>query len=852
MSWIPNGWLKTPTWHQRQPALPFATAAVTGVAIDQFCDPEMLLWAGSSAIGFIVTSVALLRRRNVAARGAMVQAPFLCLFLAVFGWWHAVAVSDYDSATINQFVTEEEQPAVVTGQVAELPRQRRTRLVRERRTSSEADVGLQTIFVIELDSIRHGYEDRPVTGRILAMVDGDRPEHRIGDRLKLFGTLSTFASPSNPGQVDRRSWARRRGVHAVMEVSTMHAETDSAHHSSRVSRSWSVAIQRGFGELARSGRVTLLDHVGKQQGPLAMALVLGQRDLLEPALRDRLLVTGTAHLLSVSGLHLAIIVWMVRVIACATTGSIRTQIIVMCLAAAFYVALTGGRPPVLRSAILLASLLASLVIGRSHEPINALSMAAIVLTLLIPTAIFSIGVLLSFIAVATLLHCGQQSSSRARTPAAHAIELETRMDDLARQSDHRWLRWARWTAKLVRDSTLYSLCVFMMTFPLVWHEFHVVSFASVIVNLIVSGLMVVALASGALTVLAGWLFGGLAAFPGYICQGTLALMDWLLKQFEQLPLGHVWWPSPPWWMVILFYAVVLLCVAFVDGKYRARLILLWTIVWMATAWLIATTPTALPKGTLEITFVNVGHGTATIIRDDSQSASLYDCGWIGNSMGNSQPINGTLWSMGLTTVETIYLSHADADHFNALPSLARRFGIGGVVTPSGMLGEQEPALEPVRDAIARHDIPVTEWSRKTTLPGPLHVIHPPKRRLEGSDNANSLVLRWDHGGRSVILPGDLEPPGNREVMNQPRPIAGGVLMAPHHGSVQKGADQIIQWARPSLTVVSGGRRSTRDEVIAMMTAAGGQVMITHRDGAVRVRLHDKGAIQVQAWRDTPW
>ena len=45
-----------------------------------------------------------------------------------------------------------------------------------------------------------------------------------------------------------------------------------------------------------------------QAGPLAVALVIGQRDFVDRQTRDLLLVTGTAHLLSVSGLHLAIIV----------------------------------------------------------------------------------------------------------------------------------------------------------------------------------------------------------------------------------------------------------------------------------------------------------------------------------------------------------------------------------------------------------------------------------------------------------------------------------------------------------------------------------------------------------------
>ena len=50
----------------------------------------------------------------------------------------------------------------------------------------------------------------------------------------------------------------------------------------------------------------------------------------------------------------------------------------------------------------------------------------------------------------------------------------------------------------------------------------------------------------------------------------------------------------------------------------------------------------------------------------------------------------------------------------------------------------------------------------------LRVLHPPPDRVAGSDNANSLVMRCDAGGNSVILPGDLEEPGIGPLINQPR------------------------------------------------------------------------------------
>ena len=131
-------------------------------------------------------------------------------------------------------------------------------------------------------------------------------------------------------------------------------------------------------------------------------------------------------------------------------------------------------------------------------------------------------------------------------------------------------------------------------------------------------------------------------------------------------------------------------------------------------------------------------------------------------------------------------------------------------------------------------------------------LHPPATRIAGSDNANSLVIRLDHGGRGILLPGDLEPPGTQVLVNQERPKPGCVLMAPHHGSLAMDSDTILQWARPSETVVSGGRLAERPEVESMLSERGSRVHITAKEGAIRVRISGDGKVDVRSWRLSPW
>jgi competence protein ComEC len=185
----------------------------------------------------------------------------------------------------------------------------------------------------------------------------------------------------------------------------------------------------------------------------------------------------------------------------------------------------------------------------------------------------------------------------------------------------------------------------------------------------------------------------------------------------------------------------------------------------------------------------------------------------------------------------------------------RRFRVGQIVTPPRLLHQDEPALAASRAAIRRAGIPVREVSRGETLVigrCRTRILHPPPRGVDGSDNANSLVLRIDHGNTTLILPGDVEPPGTERLIEHDRPPPGGILMAPHHGSLQMDAATVLTWARPAVTIVSGGRRAKKPEVRQMLSITGSDVWVTARQGAIRVRIDSVGTKQLRAWIEDPW
>ncbi|MEM6469990.1 MAG: ComEC/Rec2 family competence protein [Planctomycetota bacterium] len=764
-----------------------------------------------------------------------------------FALWHAMGDHWYHSADILQRIGADEQIIVFRGTLDKTVTLRPSQ-ISAFVTDREVDPW-QSQLTVTLESVREGNTWTKSGGRVLVYVDGDLSERLPGDRLEIFGRIFPFSGPTNPGEPDLRSHFRLRSLHARVQTQNASAVKllASGMHPSR-----------GISWIAGRARESLFRHTDQTTGPLAVALVAGQREFVEPSTRDTLLATGTAHLLSVSGMHLAILVIGVSGVLSMIGWRGVWRLALILAFCGLYVAVTGGRPPVMRAAILVSILVLAGCFRRTHQPLNTLAFAALVLIVLNPESVFSVGVHLSFLAVIVLMLSG-----RIVTAGTLSAELDLKRDSafdaLIDHADGPLRSSARVAWRFIWQMAWLSGCVTAMSLPLVWSTFHLVSLVSVITNVFVWFGLVVALPAGVLTVVLDWIHPWLGAVPGVFCHGALEYMWWVIDVFGSIPLGHVWLPAPPSIAVALFYAVML--VSLMDRGRRGRLLRsVWFVLWFTGALVISVRPSGVPNGSLEVTFIDVGHGTSVIIRDDSGSTCLYDCGRLGNSHGTSHEIDGALWSIGITHLDAVFLSHADADHYNAFAALAERFTVETLVVPHGLLESDDPLMERVRNTIEKHAIPVCRVSVGDQLEQSsllIRVLHPPEEGVEGSDNANSMVLRVgtkepSGADTSLLLPGDLEPPGVEALSSQPRPPAGGVMMAPHHGSLTMDAKEILQWAKPATVVVSGGRRSGRPEVEAMLSATGADVLSTTNGGAIRVLISNDGTIEARSFRDDPW
>jgi competence protein ComEC len=402
-----------------------------------------------------------------------------------------------------------------------------------------------------------------------------------------------------------------------------------------------------------------------------------------------------------------------------------------------------------------------------------------------------------------------------------------------------------------------SASIWLVALPLVIYRFHLVTPVALLINPLLWLPMAISLFAGFGVLLLGGVLPPIAGVCGWVCDVSLGGIESLIDAALLLPGGYLWIPSPPLWWVLAFYVGCVLKIGLAVKGRRLWLLRGMFVCWclIGLAYVLGWAPLRGHRPpALRCTFVCVGHGTSVLVETPEGHKLLYDAGRQGTPRPAVRAVSATLWSRGLRRLDAVVLSHADTDHYNALPELLDRFSVGAVYVSPHMFRRTTPALATLREAVRESGTPVRELvagqSLELVSQARCSALFPTREDTGGSDNANSLVLRIDYAGRTLLLPGDLESPGLDQLLAQ-NAVDCDLVMAPHHGSVHSHPRGFADWCRPEWVVISGGLRRDTSTVRRVFVETGAQVAHTAVDGAVRVMVSRDG-LAVRTWRDAAW
>lgn len=811
-----------------QPLVVVLAAACLGIVMDRRADWSLGVWWTAALGAGVFWLMAWRGQHHRTAAVALLVAVAACAAA-----WHHCRWSLYADDDLGRFTAVEPQPVCADAVALKVPVRLPASDFDSMRIIPEGD---RTRLEVRVIRLRDGSRWRQASGRATLMVDGHLLGVRAGDRLRIFAELAAPRSPQNPGEIDRSAYSRASRIRGILRSAYPDCVTV-------VDRPAVGGPARWIGSLRSEGERLLREHIHPRRAPLAGALLLGVREEIGEEREDAYLETGTVHLLSISGFHVGILAGAMLLafrLAMAPRGV--TAISVAGLIA-IYAMLTDAEPPAVRATVLVAVMCLGYGLQRRGLPFNSLAAAALVVLAVNPAELFRIGAQLSFLSVAGLMWFAPHWASRTEQDPLERLVAESR--SWPSRAAHASLRW-------LRDLTRVSATIWLLTLPLVAATFHIVAPVALVLNTIVWVPVAVGMVSGFLVLATGWLLPPLAAIFGWICDGSLVLTEACVALARQTPYGHFWIPGPAgWWLMGLYGGLGLLAAVPALRPPRRWLVAILA-GWTAAGFIVSLVPKAQPA--LDCTFLSVGHGCAVVIRAPSGQTILYDAGQMASPELGARSIAECLWSFGVTHLDAVVLSHSDADHYNSLPELLRLCSVGVVYVSPMMFEEPNTSLETLRRRIRDQEVPIREISAGDRLAvgrdWRMEVIHPTRRGVIGSDNANSVVLAIEHLGRRILLPGDIEPPGLDDLIAE-LPWDCDVLLAPHHGSRGSDPPGLAAWCRPEWVIVSGSRSKDWEATAIAYRAGGAKLVHTAECGAVHVTIDPRGIHVIPFRRHVP-
>jgi len=554
------------------------------------------------------------------------------------------------------------------------------------------------------------------------------------------------------------------------------------------------------------------DSQGDRQGKaLARALVLGDVSGFPLEWKRGLRVTGVYHLMSVSGVHVALVAGAVWLLG----GWLpRRPRLLLALASIFlYLLLVGPMPALVRAAVMGALAVAALLAERPPAAANALGWAAILLLMDQPDLALSPAFQLTVAATAGLLLIAPPLAERWR---GQLVPL--------------------WLTKSIAASAGAQLA----TLPWALPRFYMLSPLAPWLNL-------PAVPWTGLALIASLAWTALALVSPSWAGILLPVLDRLASPFSwpsRTP-PEVWFPVPlalsAGWAWLLAGALG----ALLFLRPRRTLLVLAA----GAACLGVCAAAGWPKPVQrdpELAMIDVGQGDSILLRDGDRAILVDGGGWDGADLGG-RVLLPALLGEGVRHLDALVMTHPDRDHCGGLVDIAAYLSVKEVWMapgwdPAGCAGRLM-ALPGARTRFLAkgHRVTLGRWR--------LTVLHP-----EADDrhevNERSLVLLAEVHGRRVLLTGDIESWAEHHLADCcARDLRVDVLKVAHHGSRTSSTATFLEAASPSLALISVGVKNLyhhpSPEVVERLQDNGARILRTDRNGEVVIRFREDGGMRIE-------
>lgn len=670
-----------------------------------------------------------------------------------------------------------------------------------------------------------------------------------GERIELLGNFTPTGARRNPGEPRWAMLAAQSGQ-AGMLVIDQPEHVRAAHAGGLVDRVrslwWSARSTLRTRALASIGideSQTSNNASDNDASGMRAALLLGHREARFDEVFTRFQRVGVAHVLAISGFHLALVVLMLALGVRLLGEHPRLEALAVIITLVAVVVLIPLRPPIVRAAVIVGAMLLATRIGRRYDRMTILAWVGLGLLIWRPLDASSMGYQLSMgvTALLVLLSNDQQRALLGRQ--AGVLALSKPNGALGRT-----MRWCWGLLKM-------NLACWAVALPVVAYHAGVVGVLAPLVSVVIVPMIALLMALGYVQILIGIVWPSLAQRTLWLVESpsdwTLGFVSWM----DSLAFAWVRVPAVSAWWAVLATIVVVLLVTRRIRWYRPVPIAL-----MLVVLVLGFVQPALmrPSAPFRAVMLDVGDGSCVLLQS-GRHGMIWDCGSLDRRVGRTAAHSAR--AMGITTLHDAIVTHDNLDHYNGLPELAAHTDLRRVWITTRLRDDPSPAWTRVRDDLLGKGIKIHTLEQDQAMAlGEMSmvVLWPDAQGIDGLDDNDTSAVALVQSRTSVatdpavLLTGDIEGDSMARIRlrypDLPERINGGAIELPHHGSARAAAYDFIAWLDPGVVLQSTGPSRLDDDRWAEQRA-GRAWLATARRGAAWVTIERDGRIGRGYWFD---
>lgn len=667
------------------------------------------------------------------------------------------------------------------------------------------------------------------------------PNVKIGNIIKVRGKLRQFEEAANKGNFDSRKYYLSLGFYGKIEAGTI--EVINSDYS---------GIRQGLYEL----RMEIIERLEKlcsdnngifsiinNKNGIIGAIILGDKTDLDSDIKELYSVSGIAHILAISGLHISFIGMAIYRLLRRRFRFLFSAAVSIPVVLSFGI-MSGFGISTIRAIIMFILKIIGEVLGRKYDAITAISLAGLVLLVQNPFVVCNSGFQMSFGAII-------------------AIVLILPIVEEILNTDNKIIKVlsANFTISLVMNPIL------------AWNYYELPTF-SFLLNIVVVPLMSVVIVSSIVGIFCSCImfcFGKIVIFPG--C-GILELYTFLCNIINKSSVASIVVGQPKVTIIIVYYAI-LLVVLFglknIRTKYtraekerniikketglvlekkakkerrikgqNVKLRLACIVGFLLLNCLIY----YIPNPGFYITFINVGQGDGILIHGDNGTKVMVDGGSTSEKQVAKNCIVPYLKAEGIGTIDYSIITHTDKDHISGILEIlennnSNRIRIKNLVMPD--INMKDDTYNELIEKAKLKKINVLYIKKGDTLSlgkTKIKCIYPETTTTASDKNDYCTVLSVKNKTSKILLTGDISKEIEEKIKDDIEENYT-VLKVAHHGSNYSSSEKFLKKVNPKYSIISVGKNNSYghpgNETMERLRKQGGVIYRTDEKGGITIR-----------------